>query len=255
MEEKIIFESTIILNPKTFTTVMNTIVFTDTNFYIKEQPEIAIKYKDILSVQKKLLSYKVIIEYNEQDNKKQIILVGATDIVEDGTKSNLIYKFLLSATGKDRINSVSNDILAEANKLKSRKNIFSWKINEEELKNQIDNYNTLKINKSYRGISALFLLTSLGFTILISFLGYYPLEDVLFNLIIYFPILFFIYKGHRWAIILLMVLWTLDKGYQIIQLGNILPLLWWAIVFPFFYKALRVENERRKLINQASVNT
>ena len=40
---------------------------------------------------------------------------------------------------------------------KTTRSVFSWKITEEELREQIDNYKTLKITQSYRGISVLIL--------------------------------------------------------------------------------------------------
>src|SRR3990167_2133717 len=97
---------------------------------------------------------------------------------------------------------------------------WSWKIKPEELKEQLDNYNTLGIWKSYKGISTL--------------------------LIIYIPIAFFVYRGHRWAMIAIMILWTLEKGIQLVQLGNVIPIIWYLAFMPYFYKAWKVEAERRK---------
>ena len=45
--------------------------------------------------------------------------------------------------------------------------IFSWKISEEEMKNQVGNYDSLKITQSYRGISALLVLGSMILTVLV----------------------------------------------------------------------------------------
>lgn len=127
---------------------------------------------------------------------------------------------------------------------------FSWKITKEELKYQLDNYGTLKITQSYKGISVLITLALLALSVVLGFFNFVTLEDVLYGLIIYLPILFFVYKGHRWAIVGLMLLWTFEKGYQLFTAGNIIPLFWWAIIIPFFYKALKVENERKKLKQQ-----
>jgi hypothetical protein len=124
--------------------------------------------------------------------------------------------------------------------------IFSWKITEEDLKNQINNYNTLKITESYRGISILITLSLLGLSLILGFFDFLSLEDILLSLIIYLPILLFVYKGHRWAILALMILWTIEKGIQLFTVGNITPLFWWAIIIPYFYKALKVENARKK---------
>jgi hypothetical protein len=129
---------------------------------------------------------------------------------------------------------------------KQKVSIFSWKMSNEEIRNQIDNYNKLKITQSYRGISVLITLALLGISIIVGFLGVYPVGDALYGLIIYLPILFFVYRGHRWAIILLMILWTFEKGYQLIETPNIMPIIWWAIIIPYFYKTLKVENKRKK---------
>lgn len=128
----------------------------------------------------------------------------------------------------------------------SSSSVFSWKTTEEELKNQIDNYETLKITQSCRGISVIITLSLLALSFILAFVGFFSLEDLLFGLIIYLPILFFVYKGHRWAIVSLMILWTFEKGYQLFIGGGIMALFWWAIIIPYFYKALKVENERKK---------
>jgi len=127
-----------------------------------------------------------------------------------------------------------------------------WKINEADLKNQVDNYKTLKITKSYRGIAILTISALLGFSLLLSFFGVITDPTTMFwAIIMYLPIIFFVYKGHRWAIILLMTLWTLDKGYQVIgQSGGqveIMPIIGWFIFTPFFWRALKVENERKRI--------
>ncbi|OGZ28194.1 MAG: hypothetical protein A2562_01810 [Candidatus Nealsonbacteria bacterium RIFOXYD1_FULL_39_11] len=132
-----------------------------------------------------------------------------------------------------------------------KKSGWSWGADEGELKKQVENYQNLKITESYRGISVLIISALLGLSLLLSFFGVYAdPTTVFYGLIIYVPILFFVYKGHRWAIIALMILWTFEKGYQIYETGGdsgIMPIIWWLIVMPYFWKALKVENERRKL--------
>ncbi len=130
---------------------------------------------------------------------------------------------------------------------KKQKNIWSWKIEGHDLKNQLDNYSNLKITESYRGISVLIVLALLTLSVLQAFFGVnVSFEEILYGLIIYVPILFFVYRGHRWAIVALMALWTFEKGYQLVEVGGIMPIIWWVIIMPYFYKALKVENERKK---------
>ncbi len=119
---------------------------------------------------------------------------------------------------------------------------------ETDIKNQIENYHSLKITKSYRGISVLLVSALLALSLLLSFFGVYSdIDTIIYSLIIYIPIIFFVYKGHRWAIISLIALWTLEKVYQIYETGGesgIMPIIWWLIVTPYFWKALKVENVR-----------
>jgi hypothetical protein len=131
-----------------------------------------------------------------------------------------------------------------------RKSCWSWRMDETELKNQVENYTTLKITKSYKGIAVLIISVLLGLSLLLSFFS--KVADpitILCGIALYLPILFFVYKGHRWAIILLMILYTFDKGYLFYELrgNNVMPIIWWLIVMPYFWKALMVENERRKI--------
>jgi len=142
-----------------------------------------------------------------------------------------------------------------------KKSAWSWTIEESDLKNQIDNYSTLKITESYRGISVLIYAVILVISLALGYFGIYTdLETILWGMVLYLPILFFVYKGHRWAIILLMALWTLEKGvqvYDIVEAGSgsvVMPVFWWFIIMPYFWKALKVENERRKVLTPLQVD-
>ena len=133
-----------------------------------------------------------------------------------------------------------------------KKHFWSWGIEELDLKNQIENYHTLKITKSYRGISALIMVALLCLSLLLSLFGKFAdTETIIWSIILYSPILFFVYKGHRWAMISLMALWTLEKFSQLYELkqgGNAAPIvIWWIAVMAYFWKALKVENEKLKM--------
>lgn len=129
--------------------------------------------------------------------------------------------------------------------------IFSWKVSEEDLKKQVENYNTLKITESYRGIAALLVLGSMVLTVLLAKFGVVDYSAV-YSSIIYLPIAFFVWKGHRWALIAIMILWTFEKGYQVYesagQTSPIIPIIWWSIFMFYFYNAFKVELARRKSI-------
>lgn len=132
--------------------------------------------------------------------------------------------------------------------------IFSWKISEEEMKTQVENYNNLKITQSYRGISALLILGSMVLTVLLAKFGVIS-YDAVYGSIIYLPIAFFIWKGHKWAMIAMMILWTFEKGYQLYASGGtspIIPIIWWAIFMGYFVNAFKVELARKKLATVTS---
>ena len=102
-----------------------------------------------------------------------------------------------------------------------KKSSWSLKIDEADLKNQVENYKTLKVTESYRGISVLIISSLLGLSLILSFVGIYADPSTMFwGIIIYLPIIFFVYKGHRWAIIALMALWTFERGYQLYEIGQ-----------------------------------
>jgi len=129
--------------------------------------------------------------------------------------------------------------------------MWSWKMSPEEREEQVRKYSTLKITESYRGIAVLFVGALLLLSLVISFFGiYFSPSDIIVGLVIYAPILFFVYKGHRWAIIVLMIFWTIEKIYTLYlstQSGGtpITSILWWLILMPYLFKALQVENARK----------
>lgn len=142
------------------------------------------------------------------------------------------------------------------NQTKPKSDCLSFHIGEENLKNQIANYDSLKINKSYRGISALIIFAICA----ISFLAVFLLKDQLASLSgafigisIYMIVGVFVYKGRRWAIITAMILWTSDKAifiYQALQTGSggsFVVFFFWIVVMKFFWRALEVENYRKDL--------
>lgn len=179
------------------------------------------------------------------------ILKGATkEMIGDvGVCPKCKNEFVIEEQDKEKFKSSQNK--------PKNYSVWDWRLDETELKNQVDNYTTLKITKSYRGISVLIISSLLGISLLLSFFGIFagPLT-ILWGMVIYSPLIFFVYRGHRWSIILLMILYTLDKGYLFWELnkdylfrtGNLWPIFWWIIVMPYFWKALRVENERRKKV-------
>ena len=133
-----------------------------------------------------------------------------------------------------------------------------WRVNPEELKEQVENYSTLKITQSAKGISFLFLIASGIITL--SFVAFFSYGKTgIFDTVLFVIFGFFVYKGQRWAIIGAMVLWTIGKfllAYEaIIGSGSnkgiafILQIAWWALYMHAFYVALKVETLRCKKTN------
>ena len=149
-------------------------------------------------------------------------------------------------------------------KKKESKSIFTgfdwllwWRLDKDEIQRQVKEYKTLKITQSAKGISLLFLLFSSILTVvLVLFLDWdiFSFVDVFLFLILGF----FIYRGHRWAMIVAMLLWTYERIYMLIDYETIrgtnptgfsifISLFFWAVYMHAFYMAFRVEGERRNL--------
>ena len=83
----------------------------------------------------------------------------------------------------------------------------------------------------------------------------YNIHEVIWSLLfVYLPLIYFIIRGYRFSYVLLIILWTSEKGYQLYQgilSGHNMPsplaifLFWIAIVGPAL-SCLRMENYRHK---------
>lgn len=73
--------------------------------------------------------------------------------------------------------------------------ILWWKQDQDELKKQVENYNSLKIIKSYRGISTLLIIFSAFLTLGLSLTGWIdiPLDEAILTVIIYLTLTYFIW--------------------------------------------------------------
>ena len=101
---------------------------------------------------------------------------------------------------------------------KTKQSIFAWSINPDELKYQVEQYNTLGITESYRGNAVLLVLALLAFSAVFTLFGAIPLDGGRF------------YDAST-------------SGH-----GNIaLMIVWWLILMPYLFKALKIEKERNKL--------
>jgi hypothetical protein len=122
-----------------------------------------------------------------------------------------------------------------------------WQVDQDELKQQVTEYNTLGITKSSRGVAALCLLFSVVVTsvlILLNLLNVAAFIDV--SLFALFA--FFIHKGHKWAMIGAMILWSVEKLFMIVsgEGSPFISLIWWTTYMHAFWMAFKVEQAREK---------
>ena len=128
--------------------------------------------------------------------------------------------------------------------------LFWWLIDPDELQDQVAKYQTLGWLDSSRKLSVLFLLFSTGVTVIFGGLGAFAaaayVEAAIMGLFAAF-----IYRGHRWAMIGAMVLWTFEKAFGALAMLATNPFLiifqffWWCFYMHAFYLAFRVEQARK----------
>ena len=144
------------------------------------------------------------------------------------------------------------------------RSLFWWEIWSEELEGQVENYDTLKITKSAKGLSSLFCIASSIITLIIVLAtNIVNKPSGIVESILFLILGFLIYKGKRWAIIVVMFLWTLEKFiwvYEAIIKSDygyslFIHILWWCLYMHVFYIALKVENLRKKRNIDALANT
>jgi hypothetical protein len=139
-----------------------------------------------------------------------------------------------------------------------------WKLDPIQLEKQVSKYSSLKIYKSYKGISVLLTAGWVILTKIFSLIQWIPnnkfiislfvYENIsLFSILLYAFVIFFLYKGKKWAIIVAMILQTSNSGYALINSiasGNVdiifwlMLVFWWALFMKFLYGAFMVEKVR-----------
>ena len=133
------------------------------------------------------------------------------------------------------------------------KSLWSWRMSEFELHRQVEEYDSLPPSRSSRGIAAMLTAGSVAVGVIASLVGMTPVVSVvgvviasLFDL----GLAWLIYRGRRWALAMMMVLWTLEKGYALfasrgLAVGGV---IYWVIWMKFYLNAWRVEQERRRVM-------
>lgn len=127
-----------------------------------------------------------------------------------------------------------------------------WITDKDEITRQVHGYNTLDIWHASRKIAALALLFSSALTVILVLFANWD-SSSLIDVLLMLVIAFFIYKGHRWAMIVAMVYWTYAKFYGLFTSYSsgstpspIVAILWWAIFMHAFFEAYKVEQVRMK---------
>lgn len=128
--------------------------------------------------------------------------------------------------------------------------VFKWRVDEETLKKQLNNYNNFC---SAKNVAAIFVAFFGGVTGLL--LNIYSVIHWI-NFLFYIVFALLIFLGLRWAIILIMVIWTLDGGMNIADhflSGDSWKVIWtgfwWAVGMKLMWRAFCVEMARKKKIN------
>lgn len=136
--------------------------------------------------------------------------------------------------------------------------ILWWRQNQDELKKQVENYNSLKIIKSYRGISTVLIIFSAFLTLGFSLTGWIDdiaLDEAILTVVIYLTLAYFIYKGKKWAMIGMMIVWTFEKTYQLFTYGfsanPVLIFIWWIIFMRYLFGAYQVEKLRKQTLGSS----
>ncbi|MDO8503892.1 MAG: hypothetical protein Q7S60_04365 [bacterium] len=124
-----------------------------------------------------------------------------------------------------------------------------WQVDKKELREQVEGYKTLKITKSAKGISLLFLLFSAIATT--AFILFFNWDSWAYLDVFLFLLLgLFIYRGQKWAMVAAMIFWTFEKVFLLfdstISFNPILSFIWWAVYMRAFYLAFQVERLRSR---------
>lgn len=145
--------------------------------------------------------------------------------------------------------SLSQPIPTQTGQTK-KQNFFSkllfWKLDESELEIQINQYDTLKGIKSWRKFASILTIAVIILTIAGSLVGLVSGTGAVIAGIIYTPFAYLIWKGKKWALIVMMILWTLEKAGSVIDrpASVVIVLIWWDYFMRYYWGAYQVEKRR-----------
>jgi hypothetical protein len=136
---------------------------------------------------------------------------------------------------------------------KSKKSAFSfllwWRTDPAEVEKQVAGYTTLRVWQSARGISALLCVFSAAVTMLLGNFIHLSTGEIYAEVAIWSTVGILMYFGLRWAFILGMILWTIEKATMLFSGGAapIVQIIWWAIYLNAFFLAFKVESRRAEI--------
>jgi len=128
-------------------------------------------------------------------------------------------------------------------------------MNEEQLKYQIKNYNTVGFLNTPRkvAVAVMIFLAILSSIFLMPGLSPLGILDTILILIL----AFFVYRGSKQAIMITMIYWALARSLQFFDIFSsaesfnavnaLVFIIFWAIIMAVFWKAYQVEKEREKI--------
>lgn len=129
--------------------------------------------------------------------------------------------------------------------------LWTWLfLDSEELKTQLQDYNSWNVFKSLRKLSVLFIAFYIIVNIVLVWLGHLRLNVIWPEMILWVVLAILVYFGKRWAIIGVMILWTLDTIYIAMHSNHIniiVPIVLWLIYMDIFWKTYQVETAKRKI--------
>jgi hypothetical protein len=136
---------------------------------------------------------------------------------------------------------------------------WSLRLTAEDLNEQVTKYSELSIARSYRGQVVIFFLFIFVISLGVSFLSPEVLapQEVIYSFLIYAVLVSFGYRGHRWALIALLIFWAVDKLVTIyfvaaIKPGSTVPSIFFLVIGSVaIFRALRVAIERKRRISQS----
>jgi hypothetical protein len=128
-----------------------------------------------------------------------------------------------------------------------------WKTDPVEIERQVALYSTLKIHHSARGISLLLCGFSVAVTLLLGKLIGLSAFETGVEVVTWGSLGAAMYRGHRWAFVTAIVLWTLEKGYMLfagVAAGGapIVQVIWWAVYMNAFFQGYKVEAVRKAVV-------